>query len=108
LWQHPDYGIEDSLDSHRKKSLFGEIRSAPAHTQGEIIPEPVRYHGGNHGKHADKGQAHHKPAAMALDKTMPLSETMAKQIGNQRAWARGRARPASSTPVETKGRKLAA
>jgi SpoVK/Ycf46/Vps4 family AAA+-type ATPase len=45
---------------------------------------------------------------MALDKTMPLSKTMAEQIGNLRNWAKGRARPASSTPVETKGRKLAA
>lgn len=45
---------------------------------------------------------------MALDKTMPLSKTMVEQITNLRGWAKGRARPASSTSVETKGRKLAA
>ena len=45
---------------------------------------------------------------MALDKTMPLSKTMAEQINNLRSWAKGRARPASSTPMENKGRKLAA
>jgi hypothetical protein len=33
---------------------------------------------------------------------------LAEQITNLRNWAKGWARPASSTPVENKGRKLAA
>ena len=46
--------------------------------------------------------------ARVLTDLVPLSKLMAEQISGLRTWAKGRARMATSTPVESKLRKLAA
>jgi ATP-dependent 26S proteasome regulatory subunit len=46
--------------------------------------------------------------AQVLNDLVPLSKLMAEQITGIRNWAKGRARIASSQPVESKSRKLAA
>ena len=46
--------------------------------------------------------------ARALTDFVPLSKTMAEQIGGLRNWAKGRARMATTAPVESKLRRLAA
>jgi len=43
-----------------------------------------------------------------LTDLVPLSKLMAEQIAALRNWAKGRARMATSTPMESKLRKLAA
>jgi hypothetical protein len=44
--------------------------------------------------------------AGVLTEFVPLSKLMAEQIGALRAWAKGRARLATSIEVEKRGRKL--
>ena len=46
--------------------------------------------------------------AGVLNDLVPLSHTMAEQISGLRAWAKGRARLATSQPVESKLRRIAA
>ena len=46
--------------------------------------------------------------ARVLNDLVPLSKLMAEQITALRSWAKGRARMATSQPVESKLRKLAA
>ena len=45
--------------------------------------------------------------AQVLTDFVPLSRLMAEQITGLRQWAKGRARPATTPPTETKLRKLA-
>ena len=46
--------------------------------------------------------------ARVLTDLVPLSKLMAEQIAGLRNWAKGRARMATTTPTESKLRKLAA
>jgi SpoVK/Ycf46/Vps4 family AAA+-type ATPase len=46
--------------------------------------------------------------ARVLTDLVPLSKLMAEQIAGLRNWAKGRARMATSTPMESKLRKLSA
>jgi ATP-dependent 26S proteasome regulatory subunit len=46
--------------------------------------------------------------ASVLTTFVPLSEMMKEQLSSLRAWAKGRARPATSAPVERKLRRIAA